>query len=53
MSIAPRVNAALCRVSRAAQVGITMFLLPPVPGLPIYLTGGILLVAKGQVCNVM
>ena len=29
-------------------VGMTMFLLPPVPGMPIYLTGGILLVAKGK-----
>lgn len=29
-------------------VGITMFLLPPVPGVPVYLAGGIIIVAKGQ-----
>ena len=28
-------------------VGLVMFLLPPVPGLPIYLFGGILITAKG------
>ena len=29
-------------------VGLFLFLLPPVPGVPIYLTGGILLVASGK-----
>lgn len=29
-------------------VGLVMFLLPPVPGMPIYLAGGILITAKGH-----
>ena len=29
-------------------IGLFLFLLPPVPGVPIYLTGGILLVASGR-----
>ena len=29
-------------------VGMCLFLLPPVPGLPIYLTAGIVLVAAGE-----
>ena len=28
-------------------VGVTMFLLPPVPGVPVYLTLGIVLTARG------
>lgn len=31
-----------------AGVGIFMFLLPPVPGVPVYLTVGIVLAAKGH-----
>jgi len=29
-------------------VGMTLFMLPPIPGLPIYLTGGIVLVSVGR-----
>ena len=29
-------------------VGMGLFMLPPIPGLPIYLTGGILLVSVGR-----
>ena len=31
-----------------AGVGISMFLLPPVPGVPVYLTVGIVLAATGH-----
>jgi hypothetical protein len=32
-------------------IGIVMFLLPPVPGVPVYLAGGITLTTAGTVCS--
>ena len=50
-------NAALSSTSYGSVVvifwlvGLTMFLLPPVPGVPVYLAGGVILVHAGQVAG--
>jgi hypothetical protein len=39
----------ILRTETAGQgVGLIMFLLPPVPGVPVYLTGGIILTAASE-----
>eukprot|EP00959_Pyramimonas_sp_CCMP1952_P433954 9087515-Pyramimonas_sp.AAC.2 len=32
-------------------VGLVMFLLPPVPGVPVYLCGGVVITQVGHLCN--